>query len=201
MSSNANHHDHNDHERASDEGTRRVDPIIGEGRLIGARRQAVEQQCQRLAVRITELDAQLLELSRQRRTASRELKQHHRRLWPALLRRGRRPGPDGAVQLPPVPADARFLWGRRLRSACVALLSRLGETSLPELHAVLHRLGYAIAGSNTVKALADALGYEHDAGRACRVSRGVYAVPPGAPIPARLWRGGPPLPYITPNNT
>ncbi|MCC6436720.1 MAG: hypothetical protein IT196_16910 [Acidimicrobiales bacterium] len=81
-------------------------------------------------------------------------------------------------------------------------MSRLGAVSLAELHAVLHRLGYAVAGANTVKTLADALGYEHDAGRVRRVRRGVYEFPPGSPAPNRLWRGGPALPpHITPNNT
>lgn len=176
------------------EGSRRVDPIVGEGRLIGERRRAVERRCAALAQRMAELDAELLHLSKQRRTLALELKQHRRRLWPALLRRGRRPAPDGGVQLPPVSASAQHLRGRRLRSACLALLGRVGRCPLPELHALLHRLGYAVAGDHPAKAIADALGHETDAGRAHRVQRGVYELPAGSPRPTRLWRGGPQLP-------
>lgn len=192
-----NAHHHADH-HADDEGYRRRDPIVGEGRLIGPRRRAVEQRCNRLSDRIAELDAQLLRLSRQRRDTALELKHHRRRLWPALHRCGRQPAPDGGVQLPPVPSSAQYLWGRRLRSTCLALLTRLGPCALPDLHAVLHRLGFAVAGRYPAKALADALGHETDAGRVVRVRRGVYETPAGTPAPNRLWRGGPALPPEVP---
>lgn len=181
-----------------DEGHRRIDPIRSTGPLFGKKRAAVEQLCSGMADRIAELDRQLLSLSKQRRTIATELKQQRRRLWPRLYTRGRAPGPDGSVQLPPVPTDAHFLWGRRLRSACRALLARLGETTLVELHATLHRLGYAISSRTPVKALADALGYDADEGHVVRVRRGVYALPPGARPPRHLWRGGPVLGPIPP---
>jgi hypothetical protein len=76
---------------------------------------------------------------------------------------------------------------------CLAILSALGPQALPDLHAMLHRAGFAVANDLPVKALADALGYEADGGRARRVSRGVYALMPGTRLPARLWPGGPRL--------
>ncbi|MGD9750201.1 MAG: hypothetical protein AB7W59_04300 [Acidimicrobiia bacterium] len=175
------------------DGTARTDPIAHPIPIAGAKRRAVQQRCERLTSDIADLDRQLFELSRQRRSMARELKQQRRRLWPNLSRRGRRPGPDGANQLPPLPADAHRLWGRRLRATCRAILSRLGTATLPELHAMLHRLGYAIASGNPVKALADALGYETDNDRLQRPQRGTYRFPPGTPKPSRLWPGGPPI--------
>ncbi len=57
----------------------------------------------------------------------------------------------------------------------MAVLARARRPlSLPEIHRALHVGGYAIAGRTPVKTLADALGYEHDRGRARRVRRGVY---------------------------
>lgn len=176
-----------------DEGYRRVDPISGTGPVFGRKRAAVQQVCAELGDRLGEIDRQLLALSKQRRTIAGELKRQRRRLWPKLFTRGRAPAPDGSVQLPPVPHGATFLWGRRLRSACRALLGRLEHATLVELHALLHRLGYAISGRHPVKALADALGYDADIGLVRRVRRGTYALPPGAAAPRHLWYGGPAL--------
>src|SRR5690606_12245262 len=58
--------------------------------------------------------------------------------------------------------------------ACLAILARHGELPLVEVHAWLHRYGYLVGSAHPVKALADALGHEHDAGRAERTARGVY---------------------------
>jgi len=55
------------------------------------------------------------------------------------------------------------------------VLVRAGtELSLPEIHAALDCAGYRIVAPHPVKALADALGYDHILGRARRVRRGVY---------------------------
>jgi hypothetical protein len=99
--------------------------------------------------------------------------------------------------LPPVPEGAVFLRGRRLRALCLAILARLGPLPLPELHALLHRHGFAVAHDHPVKALADALGHEADGGRARRIARGVYELVPGTRLPSRLWPGGPKRDLLT----
>ena len=169
----------------------RVDPLLGEGRLIGERRAVVVARCAELSSSLDELDAQLADIVRKRREVAGELRKHRRRLWPKLAHRARQPGPDGSVQLPPVPNDATYLWGRRLRAVCVALLDRMGSLPLVELHGLLHRYRVAVAGTHPVKALADALGYETDKGRVRRVSRGVYEALTGAARTGPLWPGGP----------
>lgn len=181
------------HQPFDDDGHRRVDPLHGEGPLYGKKRAALQQRCVALADRLAEMDQQLATLARERRRVAGELKQHRRRLWPKLALRGRAPALDGGVQLPPLPKDVSYLWGRRLRSSCRAILALLGEASLSELHATLHRLGYAVSSRTPVKALADALGYDADDGHVVRVRRGIYAPTPGSRPPRHLWRGGPPL--------
>lgn len=181
----------------------RVDPIRHEGPLFGRRRAVVRERCDHLADSIAELDRRLGELSAERRRLALELKAERRRLWPVLSQRGRQPAVDGREQLPAVRQGATFLWGRRLRAACVALLSRFGPMALPELHALLHRCHLAVAGTNTVKALADALGHEHDAGRARRIRRGVYRASTASSerwsVPSRLlWPGGPSIGEVAP---
>lgn len=71
-------------------------------------------------------------------------------------------------------ANATQLWGRKLRAACREILQRRGPTPLVEIHAQLHREGYAVQHPHPVKALADALGYDTDQGRVRRNQRGVY---------------------------
>lgn len=181
-----------------DEGERRFDPIVGSGRVFGRKRAAVERECAELAEQIAELDRQLFDVIEQRRKLADQLESQRRRLYRRLVDRGRAPAADGGVQLPPLPDEAPFLWGRRLRSTCRAILSRLGQATLVELHITLHRLGYGVASRTPVKALADALGYDADVGNVDRVRRGVYRFPPGAAPPTRLWRGGPPIGPIPP---
>lgn len=174
----------------------RVDPLRVEGTLFGAKRRAVEVERDELLGSVAELDRQLATLARQRRELVGKLRTVQRRLAPRLGHRaGRQPAPDGSVQLPPVRRDAQRLWGRRLRSVCLALLRGQGEVTLPELHALLHRHGYLIANRLHVKTLADALGYEVQSGRVRRVARGVYELIPG-PTPAEGRHGNPELnPY------
>lgn len=88
--------------------------------------------------------------------------------------------PGGTIRLPPLSERPTPLWGRRLRSVCLALLRRAGPLILPEIHALLHHHGYRIDSSNPVKTLSDALAYEVEQGRAVRLERGVYG--PGSGV-------------------
>jgi hypothetical protein len=83
--------------------------------------------------------------------------------------------------LPPTAEDPIPVIGRELRALCLVFLKQAaGALSLRNLHAQLHRAGYAIAHSQPVKALADAMGHEVDAKRCTRVKRGCYASSPPA---------------------
>jgi len=153
---------------------RRVDPIRQPSILIGKKRQKVEEEYAELGRQIEALDQELSRLSSQRQAIRRARRELHHRLWVNLAKRGRRAARDGSDALPPVSADVTYLWGRRLRARCREILSRHGAVALADLHAELHRLGYAVASQYPVKALGDALGYEADEGRVDRVARGVY---------------------------
>jgi hypothetical protein len=83
----------------------------------------------------------------------------------------------GEEPLPPVPKKAPRLFGRELRSICLGFLARARSAlTLRQLHILLHRAGYLIDHAHPAKALADAMGYEADAGRLERVARGSYAL-------------------------
>lgn len=168
----------------------RIDPMYEERPLFGAKRRAVEARCDELRRSISRYDLELDAITKARRVAAQELKAHRRRLFARLRSRGRRPAADGSVQLPPIPHGATWVTGRRLRALCIAVLHRLGPLTLPELHAVLHRIQFAIASGHPAKALADACGHEHDVGRARRLERGRYEALV-APSRRPLWIGGP----------
>lgn len=168
----------------------RIDPMFQERPVFGAKRRAIEARCDELRRTVADYDRQLDALSKARRAAAQELKAHRRRLLTRLASRGRQPGRDGSVQLPPVPHGATWVTGRRLRALCIAILHRFGPLTLAELHALLHRTQFAVASGYPAKALADACGHEHDVGRARRLERGRYealVAPPKRP----LWGGGP----------
>ncbi|MEZ5237381.1 MAG: hypothetical protein R2755_31275 [Acidimicrobiales bacterium] len=168
----------------------RIDPLYEDGPVFGAKRQALLARCDELARTIAEHDRELERIVKDRRAAAQELRAHRRRLFRRLPWPGRQPAIDGSVQLPPIPQHATWLTGRRLRVICLAILHRFGPLDLPTLHAVLHRLQFAVASRHAVKALADACGHEHDVGRLLRVARGRYralTAPPRRP----LWHGGP----------
>lgn len=168
--------------------------------LAGAERARVVANCDRLQGEILDLDLQAQELVRKRREAVAELRANRRRLWAVRAKWGRQPAQEGGIVLPPVAADAHWLAGRRLRMACRILLSLAGTAlSLVELHVLLHRHHFAVAGRQPVKVLADALGYDVDGGRCRRVRRGVYDLDPAlvGTLKREVWPGGPiigPLP-------
>ena len=156
--------------------SRRQDQLRHEGPLFGEKRRALIEACDTLLAEIDSVDSELAELAARRRRLVVELRKRRTRLLPARLKAplGRQPVPDGSVRLPPVRRDSTPLWGRRLRQACVAVLRRTGALALPELHALLHHHGFRVDHVNPVKALADALAYESEVGRAERLERGVY---------------------------
>jgi hypothetical protein len=140
--------------------------------------------------RIRDLDKQVLDLSAERRELLQCIKDIHDELRPRFdgARGRRRRAVSHEEALPPAADDAVHLIGRALRATAIALLRQAGRAlTLRELHIVLHRLGYLIAHEHPVKALADALGHEADAGRAIRVERATYraAAPPPEPPTAR----------------
>jgi hypothetical protein len=140
-----------------------------------------EQQTRRAA-----LVARAHELSEMQRALSCELAEVRSQLaasrtvmWPELDRhlvRGFRHTVDhGPPPIPPVAPNAISLRGAPLRYAALAVLIDAGEPlTLTEIHRGLHLRGYRLAGRQPVQQLADALGYEHECGRAARVSRGTY---------------------------
>jgi hypothetical protein len=101
-------------------------------------------------------------------------------MWPTLDRhlvRGfRHTFDNGPPPIPPPVTGATPLRGAQLRFAALAVLLDAGEPlTLTEIHRGLLLRGYRLAGRQPVQQLADALGYEHDCGRALRVARGTYA--------------------------
>ncbi len=140
----------------------------------GTGRRAV-QECISLLDQITQLDGELAELAARRRQLVQRLRQRRQHITPVQTgHHGRRPKPDGTVALPPAARGAIRLWGTALRDVCVSILRRCGPLALPELHAMLHHLGYRIDSNYHAKTLSDALSYELEQGRVRRVERGVY---------------------------
>lgn len=179
--------DHNPREHHHGTAHRGVDPIRQHTPVFGEQRRRIERARDAVQAEIDQLQAEIRALHQRYREARSALVQHERRLALRLFRPGRRPQLDGAEALPPVRHDVEWIWGRRLRSTCLQLLRNLGPLSLTELHRHLHERGFGVGQRNAVKSLADALGYEVDAGRAVRVARGVYgpADPTGRRPPAR----------------
>lgn len=155
----------------------RTDPIRIHSFALGPKRQRLLAEIERAAQELRQLDHELQALRRRRRDLTATMRAHRRRLWPVHARPGRQPAPDGAERLPPLPHDARPLWGRRLRAMCRSILAAIGgPVELTELHAALHDRGYSVRSAHVVKALADAMGYEVELGHARRVRRGVYEI-------------------------
>jgi hypothetical protein len=166
-------------EGEGDGGPDRVDPIRVHAFVLGEKRRRLLAERDRSVAALAALDRRLVALSRERRRLVRVLRGQRRVLFPDYAKRGRQPSPDGEERLPPVAADATRLWGRRLRAACRAVLAAArAPVALGDLHAVLHDQGYAVHSGHVVKALADAMAYEVESGRARRVGRGVYELAP-----------------------
>jgi hypothetical protein len=160
-------------------------------RNFAARRAALTAHYQAVIDETSRTDAEQQRLAIHMAGLRRELRVLHERLWPRapgdVLYGVRRPRIGGPAPIPPPTRDAVPLLGRQLRYAALGVLIRAERPlSLPEIHRALHLTGYAVVGRNPVKRLADAMGYEHDHGRARRLARGVYAV--GELTPARRRR-------------
>lgn len=156
-------------------------PMRQTAALSTGRRRRLHIERDDLLVRLEALDRQVDGHARDRVELVQRLVGLRDTLWPPMPGwRTRRPPVHDQPALPPIPAGAQWLSGRPLRVACLALLHRRGAMALPDLHAGLHHAGYAVASPRPVQALADAMGYEVEEGRAVRVRRGVYA-PQGAP--------------------
>lgn len=182
-----NNHDHNNHRdrqpRRHRDGSHHVDPIVAATPVLGEKRRKLEQAHVEVDADLASIDRELDDLCRRRRELVAKRRLIRRQLFVNLAKRGRRALDDGSAALPPLPHNPTWLYGRKLRAACLKILAARGPLSLVELHAQLHRLGCAIAHRHPVKALADALGYETDIGRTARVARGVYQLVPGTRIP------------------
>jgi hypothetical protein len=134
--------------------------------------------------RLWDLDRSMVEAAEERLALLEDLAHHRDLLYPKIpWPRGRRPPEHGHPVLPPVAEGAIPIAGAVLRHTCLQILARHGTLRLIEIHGWLHRYGYAIAQHHPVKALADALGHEHDCHRAIRVARGVYRLDPRHPAP------------------
>ena len=135
----------------------------------------VRAELEATLIEMATLDAEAIARANRRRELLEKAKRLRDQVWPIIPHHhGRRPpGPDERP-LPPLIHDPEPLSGRRLRSACLALLERYGELPLAELHSHLHMHGYVVAGPHGVKRLADALAYEVRRARAVRTKRGCY---------------------------
>ena len=158
----------------------RVVPIRQQRRLDPAFRAKVTAERAALIDQLRAIDRSLASLAKERRRLLERLAAQTAALWgPAQWSQGRRPGSDTVEDaLPPLPEDAQWLVGRRLRAVCLRLLQRCGVLPLRQLHALLHLHGFGVTGVNPVKALADALGHEADIGNAVREARGRYRASP-----------------------
>jgi hypothetical protein len=154
---------------------------------------ALKHQVDALVEQIAALDAEAIERANRRRELVEQVKELRDQVWPIVPHmHGRRPPAPDERPLPPLRHDAEPLHGRRLRSVCLALLTRYGELPLAELHSHLHMHGYFVSGGNGVKRLADAMGYEVENHRLVRTRRGTYRRSTAfRPRPGRF--GAPPL--------
>ena len=149
---------------------------------LGAR---VERQVERDALvhRLRQLDDQLVRISEERKAVVDALAEVRERPLPAgAVGQGAaapRHRPSTAARRPP-----------RARSRCEAATcappaspscAATAALALPELHGLVHRYGYLVGAARPVQALADAMAYEVERGRARRPERGVYEAHPVPP--------------------
>lgn len=164
--------------RTPDIAGRGLHPNRRHAQLGRATRISLQVRRDELAHLVDQLDASIDGLAVDRLTALDELDELRERLWPIVpWQKGRRPPAMRRPPLPPIRVEARPVAGSALRSLCLQILERCGPLTLPDLHARLHHHGYVVDSATPVKSLADAMGYESDAGRAVRVVRGTYGLP------------------------
>lgn len=169
----------------------RRDPIRSAGNRHDVRRSSLAER-DRLFGELDRVDNELAELTQRRCALADRLAELREKLWPTVLhRRGRRPDVTGGPAVPPLPEQPTWLYGRRLRSVCLALLRRAGRLTLPKLHALLHAHGYGVDATYAAKTLSDTMGYEVECGRARRVRRGEYEI--AGPPPREGRHGAPSL--------
>jgi hypothetical protein len=153
-------------------------PIRRQRRRPDARLQRLLEAEAHIRQEINDLDEVVVEASRRRRRLLEELGSLIDQIRPSCVgaRGRRRRAVSHEEALPPTAKRPKLLSGRELRAVCLAFLRKAGSAlTLRQLHALLHRAGYAIAHHHPVKALADALGHETDQGRAKRTARATYA--------------------------
>lgn len=132
-----------------------------------------------LRTEIRELDQHMLDLAARRQYLLQRVRAVHNEIRPvhAVCRGRRRRHVTCEEALPTIAEQPTLVIGRELRALCLVFLRQAARAlSLRDLHAQLHRAGYAIRHAHPAKALADALGHEADRRRCTRVKRGVYAV-------------------------
>ncbi len=151
------------------------DPLRKRYSVHGAKRAKEVAACSELLDEIEVVDEQLALWAAHRHRLVAKLQERREVILPKLIKvSGRRVMEDGNVCLAPVPDDVPALWGRRLRASCMRLLAASGTLTLTELHVLLHQHGLRIDSAHPVKALADAMAYECEQGRARRLGRAVY---------------------------
>jgi hypothetical protein len=134
---------------------------------LAAAAERIDAEQQRLAAEFTRLRAELAKVREQ--------------LWPSgeghAFHKSRRPAMAGPAVIPPPVSNATPLWGRALRDAALwVLLGATEHLTLAEIHRALHLSGYVLLGTDPVKRLGDALGYEERRGTVRRVARGTYTI-------------------------
>ena len=120
-------------------------------------RSELHQRLTDLAQLLHEHDRAAVMWAEQRRRIFDEMQRTHDLLWDIDCFNGRQPPRPGQPPLPPTSEDPIYLYGRRLRTTCLAILARHGCQSLPELHTLVHLYGYAVANRSPGKALAEAI--------------------------------------------
>lgn len=156
-------------------------PLRRRSSIPNTRRERLFAEEDHIRRQLQSIDQHLLNLAEQRQTLLKQLRGIHEQLRPAYRnhRGRRRRHPIHEEPLPPTAPNPTLVIGRELRAICLTILRQAARAlSLRDIHAHLHRLGYAIAHPHPTKALADALGHETDHQRCTRPKRGHYAVSP-----------------------
>ena len=167
-----------------------VSDVHSRPRPMRDRRVLLERQ-EELATAAAAIDAEQRRLSAEFSRLRRELIEVRELLYPSdeghAFAKSRRPAIGGPVPIPPPLDDATPVRGRALRNAALAVLLRAGAPcTLAEIHRALHLRGHVLPGTDAVKQLGDALGYEERRGTVRRVARGTYALDTVTPYRRRV---------------